>query len=81
MATALRLTGGEEVEETAKFVEYVDKFFDCVNVGDFTSGMRSRNPFKSPYYSGSDFRLKVYNGIDTDLFYHHSGTIFFHSSG
>lgn len=46
------------MEETANFVEYFDKFFDCVNVGDFTSGKRSRNAFKSPYYSGSDFRLK-----------------------
>ena len=25
--------------------------FSTVNVGDFTSGMRSRNPFKSPYHS------------------------------
>ena len=61
MATALRLMGGEDVEETAKFVEHFDKFFDCVNVGDFTSGKHSRNPFKSPYYSGSDFRLKVHH--------------------
>lgn len=59
VAVALRQMEGEEVEETANFVEYFDKFFDCVNVGDFTSGKRSRNAFKSPYYSGSDFRLKV----------------------
>ncbi len=59
MATALRVTGDQDVEETAKFVEFFDKFFDCVNVGDFDSGMRTRNPFKAPYRSGSDFRLKV----------------------
>ena len=60
MAKALRLTGGSEGVETATFVEYFDKFFDCLNVGDFNSGKHSRNPFKSPYHAGSDFRLKVY---------------------
>lgn len=45
----------------AKFVEYFDKIFNCVNVEDFTSGMRTRNPFKSPYYSDSEFRLKGHN--------------------
>ena len=59
VANALRLTGGEDAAATAEFVEYFDKFFDCVNVGDFTSGKRSRNSFKDPYRSGSDFRLKV----------------------
>ncbi len=62
MATALRLTGGEDVEETAKFVEFFDKFFDCRNVGDFDSGLKARNPFKDPYHSGSDSRLKVCGG-------------------
>ncbi len=28
-----------------------------INVGDFDSGLRARNPFKDP---GSDFRLKVH---------------------
>ena len=56
MATALRLTAGSEAEQTATFVEYCDKVFDCLNV----SGKHSRNPFKSPYYSGKDFRLKVH---------------------
>ena len=43
MVTVLRQTGAEDVKEIAKFIEYADKFFDCVNVGDFTSGMRSQN--------------------------------------
>lgn len=60
VASALRLTGGAEVEETAKFIEMMDKFFDCLNVGDFNSGKLSRNAFKSPYRSASDFRLKVF---------------------
>lgn len=59
MASALRLTGGVDVEETAKFVEFFDKFFDCLNVGNLDSGLKARNPFKDPYRSGSDFRLKV----------------------
>ncbi len=59
VATALKLTGGNETQETAKFVEMMDKCFDCLNVGDFESGKRSRNAFKSPYYSSADFRLKV----------------------
>lgn len=59
MANALRITGEEDVEETARFVEFFDRFFDCVNVGDFDSGLKTRNPFKDPYRSSSDFRLKV----------------------
>ena len=59
VAHALKLVGGEDAKETAKFVEYFDKFFDCLNVGDFESGKKARNPFKDPFRSGSDFRLKV----------------------
>jgi len=59
VATALRLTGREEVEETARFVMMIDRFFDCLNVTDFDGGRRTRNPFKAPYRSGSDFRLRV----------------------
>ena len=59
VATALRLTGGEDAKETAKFVDFFDKFFDCLNVGDFETGMKTRNTFKAPYRSSSDFHLKV----------------------
>ena len=41
------------------FVEFFDKFFDSMNINNFSAGYKSRNPFKSPYRSGSDFRLKV----------------------
>lgn len=51
VANALKLT--------ACFVGYFDKFFDSTNVSCFTVGQRSRDPFKSPYHSASDFRLKV----------------------
>ena len=63
MANAMKLTGGDEVVETVKFIDKFDKFFDCVNVSSLSGGKLSRNPFKSPYRSPSDFRLKVKNFI------------------
>ena len=59
VSKALRVTGGDDASETAKFVEMIDHFFDCLNVGNYTSGKHSRNPFKQPYRSGLDFRLNV----------------------
>ena len=50
---------GSEAEETARFADYFDKFFDAVNVSNFVSGKEQRKPFKDPYRSGSDFQLKV----------------------
>ena len=41
MAHAIRLTGGEGAQETAKFIEHMDKFFDCLNVSSFTEGNES----------------------------------------
>lgn len=60
MATALQLTGGLEVEETAKLASYVGKFFNCLNGNNFTSGGYHRKPFQMPYRSTDDFRMKVY---------------------
>lgn len=59
VANALKLTGGDEVTETIKFVDKFDKFFDCVNVSSLSAGKLSRNAFKSPFRSPNDFRLKV----------------------
>ena len=50
---------GEGVKELSKFVEYFDKLFDALNVRDYTSSIHSLKPFKMPYRSGNDFRLKV----------------------
>ena len=58
MAKALRLTGGEEAEETANFIELVDKFFDCLNVNSYHSGKYKRKVFQDPIRP-NDFRLKV----------------------
>ncbi len=59
MSKALKMTGGPAAQETANFVEMVDKFFDCLNVNDYNTGRFKRKVFKQPYRSGTDFRLKV----------------------
>ena len=59
MAKALQFTGGPEVKETAKFVDMFDKFFDCLNVNNFTTGYHNRKDFQQPYRSAADFRLQV----------------------
>ena len=59
VSKALTLTGGSEVAETAHFINMMDKFFDTVNVSNYTNGIRKRKPFQHPYRSGKDFRLKV----------------------
>lgn len=50
---------GHEAEETARFADYFDKFFDALNVSNFDSGKFERKPFKDPYRCATDFRLKV----------------------
>lgn len=45
---ALPLVVGEEATETSRFVEIFDKFFDIMNVRDFTSGARHRKWFLQP---------------------------------
>ena len=59
MANALKLTGGVEVTETVRFVSMMDRFFDCLNINNFTSGKTKRKPFQDPFRSDKDFRLKV----------------------
>ena len=59
VASAMRQTLGDEAEETAKFGEYFDNFFDCLNVSSLSTGKLSRCPFKSPYRSVNDYRLTV----------------------
>ena len=59
VSKALQLTGGSEVQETAKFVLMADCFFDCLNVNSYDTGRLKRKVFKQPYRSATDFRLKV----------------------
>ena len=49
----------EELAETVNFVDIFNTWFDCLNVCNMSAGKVTRNPFKSPYRSGYDFRLNV----------------------
>ena len=53
------MTGGDEVKETVKFIALFDKFFDLLNVSNFTAGTRKLKPFQHPYRHDKDFRLDV----------------------
>ncbi len=59
MSKALNLTGGPEVAETARFVDLMDKFFDALNVSNYTNGIKKRKEFQLPYLSAEDKRLEV----------------------
>ena len=56
----MELIGGAEASETARFLLMFDKLFDTLNVSNFSEGCQSRKPFRQPYTSADDFRLKVY---------------------
>ncbi|KAL5515328.1 hypothetical protein EMCRGX_G000480 [Ephydatia muelleri] len=51
VAKAIQATEGAEAEETVKFIEYFDKFFDCLNVDNYTSGRRQRKEFREPHHN------------------------------
>jgi hypothetical protein len=58
VATALRRHyPSGETEETAKFCEMVNKFFDCLNVRSTTEHTRKRNESLAPYTSSEDSRF------------------------
>ena len=71
VSQALTLYGGDEAKETAKFTLMFDKFFDCLNVSNYTDGKHHRKPFQSPYRSSDDFRIKVHAN-KTESFVHHN---------
>ena len=56
VATALKMYGGEEAEETAIMAETFNNVFECLNVSCYTAGKHQRNKFKEPYRSKDDFR-------------------------
>ena len=49
----------EEAKETIVFVEMFDKFFDMLNVTNYTKCITKRKHFQSPYRSSKDIRLEV----------------------
>jgi len=59
VANGIRVTQGEDAEETAKFCEMFNNFFDCLNVSNDFTGRNTLNNFKNPYRRAADFRLKV----------------------
>ena len=63
VANGIEHIGGKEVAETVKFVRMMDKFFDCLNVTNYSSGKLKRKPFQDPYRPSvgdkEDFRFKV----------------------
>lgn len=59
VSKALQLVGGVEAAETSKFVGMMDKFFDILNVHNYTHGVHARKPFQMPYTTSKDKRLKV----------------------
>ncbi len=68
VAKALQLTQGDEVAETITFVDKFNKFFDILNVSSISAGKLKRDPFKDPYRSALDFRLKVKRAIIYTVF-------------
>ena len=67
VSKALKFSGNSSVEETARFVELMDKMFDCLNVHNFSHGIHARKPFQMPYRSVKDSRLQVYEIIPTQM--------------
>ena len=61
VSKAMLLTGGSEAFETSYFFGKIDKFFDCLNVTNYTSGRHARKKFQMPYFKPDDFRLEVHN--------------------
>ena len=59
VAVALRHHYPEgDAEETAKFCEMINKFFDCLNVRSTTEHSRKRNPSLAPYTAVDDQRFE-----------------------
>lgn len=58
VSNALTSTKDKNLEETAKFIQMTDKFFDSLNVTALGNGKAKRKSFQSPYTNSNDFRLK-----------------------
>lgn len=51
----------EEASETANFIEKMDKFFDLLNVTNYTKCYTKLKYFQTPYRWTKDFRIEVNN--------------------
>ena len=61
VSKAMLLIGESEAFEIVYFLGNVDKFFDCLNAANYTSGHLLRKKFQRPYFKPDDFWLEVYN--------------------
>lgn len=59
VANAFGFYGNSETTETQKFVEFFNKFFDCLNVRNLDEHWKKRNPNMKPYKSPNDEQLEV----------------------
>jgi hypothetical protein len=48
----------DEAKETADFIDTFDKFFDVLNVSNYSSSYKALKPFKAPFRWGADKRLQ-----------------------
>ena len=51
----------DKAEETANFAENFDKYFDLLNVTNYTECYKKRKVFQAPYRWANDARLEVIN--------------------
>ena len=59
VSKAIEITGGPDTTETLKFILMFDRFFDLLNVSNFTNATCRRKPFQQPYINSEDVRLNV----------------------
>ena len=59
VSLAFKLLKDQQFDETAKFCEVFDKFFDCMNTRSMSEGKKKRKPDLDPYRSVDDCRLQV----------------------
>ena len=57
IANILRLYYPQEMHGTAEVCEYMDNFFDCLNVRNQLEGIKKRKPFLEPYRNQNDDRF------------------------
>ena len=74
----LQAYGDASVQQTAKLILLVDKWFDCMNVRHIAEAGQKRKPALLPYTSAEDERFKVCisYGVYTNLLYY-TNVIFF----
>ena len=62
-AQALRLLLKDDAQETAHFLDKFNKYFDMLNVTNYTTCYEKRKIFQEPYRWANDARLKVMNPL------------------